>query len=155
MGSLMQAADLPASEFDAFAVGRDGEAIARALRPLLDAGYALRGRLQTWADGMADNCWENVAYVRRMAAEDVAPREVEPAALEDDTATRWSCDAGGPQAGESHRLPAERSFGTAPCTRECTSPRAAAGRSGPQSCAGACGAGLGVVPERLLTGESP
>ena len=39
----------------------------------------LRGRLRTWADGMAANCWENVAYVRRMAAEDVAPREVEPA----------------------------------------------------------------------------
>ena len=79
MGSLMQAADLPAAEFDAFAVGRDGEAIARALRPLLDAGDALRGRLRTWADGMAANCWENVAYVRRMAAEDAAPREIEPA----------------------------------------------------------------------------
>ena len=79
MRSLMQAADLPAAEFDAFAVGRDGVAIARALRPLLDAGDALRGRLQTWADGMAADCWENVAYVRRMAAEDVAPREVGPA----------------------------------------------------------------------------
>ena len=79
MGSLMQAADLPAAEFDAFAVGRDGEAIARALRSLLDGGDALRGRLRTWADGMAANCWENVAYVRRMAVEDLAPREVEPA----------------------------------------------------------------------------
>ena len=68
MGSLMQAADLPAAEFDAFAVGRDGEAIARALRPLLDAGNLI-----------AAGRWSNVAYVRRMAAEDVAPREVEPA----------------------------------------------------------------------------
>ncbi len=72
----MQAADLPAAEFDAFAVGRDGEAIARALRSLLDGGDPLRGRLRTWADGMAANCWENVAYVRSMAAEDVAPREL-------------------------------------------------------------------------------
>jgi polysaccharide pyruvyl transferase WcaK-like protein len=79
MGSLMQAADLPASEFDAFTVGRDGEAIAQALRSLLDAGDPLRRRLRTWADGMADSCWENVAYVRRMAAEDLAPVEVEPA----------------------------------------------------------------------------
>jgi hypothetical protein len=79
MGSLMQAADLPTAEFDAFAVGRDAEAIARALRSLLDAGDALRGRVRRWADGMAVNCWENVAYVRRMATEDVAPREVEPA----------------------------------------------------------------------------
>jgi hypothetical protein len=71
MGSLMQAADLPAAEFDAFAVGRHGEAIAEALRSLLDAGDAVRGRLRTWADGMAVNCWENVAYVRRMAAGDV------------------------------------------------------------------------------------
>ena len=78
MGSLMLAADLPSAEFDAFAAGRDGEAIARALRPLLDAGDALRGRLRTWADAMAANCWENVAYVRRMAAQDVAPREAEP-----------------------------------------------------------------------------
>jgi hypothetical protein len=78
MGSLMQAADLPATEFDAFAVGREADVIARALRPLLDAGASLRGRLRTWADGMASNCWENVAYVRRMAAEDVAPREVKP-----------------------------------------------------------------------------
>ena len=79
MGSLMQAADLPAAEFDAFEVGRDGEAIAGALRSLLDAGDALRGRLRTWADGMAANSWENVAYVRRMAAAEVAPRAVEPA----------------------------------------------------------------------------
>ena len=79
MGSLMLAANLPAAEFDSFAVGRDGEAIARALRPLLDAGDALRDRLRTWGDEMAANCWENVAYVRRMSAEDVATREVEPA----------------------------------------------------------------------------
>ena len=78
MGSLMLAANLPAAEFDSFAVGRDGEAIARALRPLLDAGDALRGRLRTWGDGMAANCWENVAYVRSMANEDVAPRELVP-----------------------------------------------------------------------------
>ncbi len=77
MGSLMQAASLPAGEFDAFAVGRDGEAIAQALRSLLDAGDTLRGRLRTWADGMAVNCWENAAYVRCMAGQDVAPREVE------------------------------------------------------------------------------
>jgi hypothetical protein len=79
MGSLMQAAHLPAAEFDAFAVGREGEAIARALRSLLDAGAPLRGRLHKWADEMAANSWENVAYVRRMAADDVAPRELQPA----------------------------------------------------------------------------
>jgi Polysaccharide pyruvyl transferase len=78
MGSLMQAADLPADEFDAFAVGREGEAIAQALRSLLDAGDALRGRLRSWADGMAENCWENVAHVRRMAAADVPQRAVAP-----------------------------------------------------------------------------
>jgi hypothetical protein len=80
MGSLMLAANLPAAEFDAFAVGRDAEAIARALRPMLDAGDALRDRLRTWADGMAADSWENVAYVRRMAAVDVAPRALEPVA---------------------------------------------------------------------------
>lgn len=78
MGSLMQAADLPAAEFDAFAVGRDGEAIARALRPLLDAGDALRGRLRSWADGMAVSCWDNVTYIRRQAEDNGAPREAEP-----------------------------------------------------------------------------
>ena len=78
MGSLMQAADLPAAEFDAFGVDRDGEAIARALRSLLDGGDALRGRLRSWADGMAVNCWENVAYIRRMAAQ-MSRRESEPA----------------------------------------------------------------------------
>lgn len=72
MGSLMQAADLPAAEFDAFAVGRDRDAIADALRSLLDAGAGLRSRLRTWADGMAATSWENVAYVRRMAADEVA-----------------------------------------------------------------------------------
>lgn len=77
MGSLMQAAELPATEFDAFAVGRDGAAIAEALRSLLDAGDALRGRLRTWADGMAVNCWDNVAYIRR-AEDNGAPRAGEP-----------------------------------------------------------------------------
>ena len=79
MGSLMQAANLPAAEFDAFGVGPDGEAIARAVRTLLDSGDALRSRLRAWADEMADDSWENVAYIRRMAAEEVAPREVVPA----------------------------------------------------------------------------
>jgi hypothetical protein len=79
MGSLMQAANLPAAEFDAFAPGRDAEAIARALRLLLDAGDALRGRLRTWADEMAADSWENVAYVRRVTAEEAATRELEPA----------------------------------------------------------------------------
>jgi hypothetical protein len=79
MGSLMQAADLPTAEFDAFAVDRDAEAIARGMRALLDAGDALRGRLRTWADAMAANSWDNVAYIRRMAAEHVARREVEAA----------------------------------------------------------------------------
>jgi Polysaccharide pyruvyl transferase len=80
MGSLMQSAELPATEFDAFQVGRDGEAIARALRSLLDAGDTLRGRLRTWADGMAANSWENVALVRRMVADEGTPRSVEPVA---------------------------------------------------------------------------
>jgi hypothetical protein len=79
MGSLMQAADLPAAEFDAFTVSRDSERIAGALRSLLDAGDALRGRLRSWADSMSVDCQENVAYVRRMAAADVGPGEVGPA----------------------------------------------------------------------------
>jgi polysaccharide pyruvyl transferase WcaK-like protein len=70
MGSLMQAADLPSTEFDAFNVGRHSEAIARALRSLLDSGDTLRGRLRTWADAMAVDAWENVAHVRRMASGD-------------------------------------------------------------------------------------
>ncbi len=78
MGSLMQAAELPAAEFDAFAVGRDGKAIAEAARSLLDAGDALRGRLRAWADGMAVNCWENVTYIRRRVEDNGAPREAEP-----------------------------------------------------------------------------
>ena len=81
----MLAADLPAAEFDAFAVGRDAEAIAAALRSLLDGGDALhRGRLRAWADEMADNCWDNVTYVRRMAAADVAPRRTEPTRANED-----------------------------------------------------------------------
>jgi hypothetical protein len=79
MGSLMQAADLPASEFDAFTVGRDSDRIAEALRSLLAEAGTLRGRLLSWADKMAADCWDNVAYVRHMVAdEDVAPREVQP-----------------------------------------------------------------------------
>ena len=72
MGSLMQAAELPRDEFDAFAVGRDAKAISQALRSLLDAGDALRVRLRTWSDSMAANAWDNVAYVRRMATDDFA-----------------------------------------------------------------------------------
>jgi hypothetical protein len=78
MGSLMQAADLPAAEFDAFAVARDTAAIAWALRSLLDAGEPLRCRLRAWADGMAVASWQHVASVRRMAAAEARSREVVP-----------------------------------------------------------------------------
>ena len=59
-------------------MGRYGEAIALALRSLLDAGDALRGRLRTWADGMAVSCWDNVTYIRRQAEDNGPPREAEP-----------------------------------------------------------------------------
>ena len=66
MGSLMQAADLPATEFDAFGVGRDAEAIAQALRSLLDAGDTSRPSANVGRWDGRQFLGERVAYVRRM-----------------------------------------------------------------------------------------
>jgi hypothetical protein len=64
MQALMQSAGLPATEFDAFAVGRESESIAGSLLEHIQGGQDLRHRLRTWADGMAANCWDNVAYLK-------------------------------------------------------------------------------------------
>ena len=68
MGSLMLAAGLPTTEFDAFALASSSEDITKSLLDHLRAGQDLRRTLRTWADGMAVNCWDNVAYLRNFAS---------------------------------------------------------------------------------------
>ncbi len=68
MGSLMLAAGLPTTEFDAFALASSSEDITKSLLDHLRAGQDLRRTLRTWADGMAVNCWDNVTYLRNFAS---------------------------------------------------------------------------------------
>ncbi len=65
MESLMLSADLPTTAFDALDVARHKEDIADMLLEHLRGGSELRSRLQRWADDMADNSWDHVAYLRR------------------------------------------------------------------------------------------
>jgi hypothetical protein len=63
MQSLMLAAGLPQTAFDAFDLDGSKEGIGNLLIEHLHAGADLRRRLVAWADEMAANCWDNVTYL--------------------------------------------------------------------------------------------
>jgi hypothetical protein len=67
MSSLMLAAGLPTIAFDALDLEHHKEAIAKVLLEHLERGDRLRFELKSWADQMADNCWDNVAYLGKHA----------------------------------------------------------------------------------------
>ena len=60
----MQAAGLPDTPFDALDVAADRDALLSVLREHLQSGVELRERLRSWAEGQAENSWDNVSYVR-------------------------------------------------------------------------------------------
>jgi hypothetical protein len=66
---------LSSATFDALDVGREAHAIGGQLSLLLEQGSGLRNRLRAWADEMAENSWDNVAFLkqyrRQPAAEDL------------------------------------------------------------------------------------
>ena len=52
-----------AATFDALDVGHEAGGIARRLASLLDQGDDVRSHLTAWAAGMAENSWDNVAFL--------------------------------------------------------------------------------------------
>ena len=56
---------LSSTIFDALDPGREAQAIGRQLSQALEQGPVLRHRLKTWASQMAENCWDNVAFLKR------------------------------------------------------------------------------------------
>ncbi len=65
MKALAEMAGLPSSTFSAIDLGQETEGIGRLLLSYLEEGQELRNRLRTWADEMAENTWDNLAYLRR------------------------------------------------------------------------------------------
>lgn len=63
MSSLMLAAGLPTTAFDAFDLASNKVGIGRALVDHLERGDSLRSELRKWADRMAENSWDNVTYL--------------------------------------------------------------------------------------------
>jgi polysaccharide pyruvyl transferase WcaK-like protein len=59
--------------FDALDPGREAQAIGQQLSLALEEGTVLRQRLKTWASQMAENCWDNVAFLRRYSQEQRPP----------------------------------------------------------------------------------
>ena len=55
--------------FDALDLRREAQAIGRQLSLVLEQGSDLRSRLRVWADEMAENSWDNVAYLGRYQRE--------------------------------------------------------------------------------------
>ncbi len=68
MQSLMRAASLPERTFDALQLEGEAEELAGALFELLEAGDGFRERIRTWAAGEAARSWDNVTYLKRLAA---------------------------------------------------------------------------------------
>lgn len=68
MEALMQSAGLPTKAFDAFSVGEQKEPIGEMLTAHLQGGAEMRRRLRSWADEMAGNTWDNVAYLEQFPA---------------------------------------------------------------------------------------
>ena len=59
----------PSATFDALDLGREVHAIGRQLSLFLEEGGDLRSRLRAWAGEMAENSWDNVAFLRRYQRE--------------------------------------------------------------------------------------
>ena len=67
MQALADMAGSPAP-FDALHLGREAAAISRQLSLFLDEGADLRSKLAAWAAEMAENSWDNVAYLDELRA---------------------------------------------------------------------------------------
>ena len=65
MQALSEMAGLSVPVFDAMHPERDGHAIARQLRSFLERGSELRDQLRSWAEGMAEGSWDNVAHLEK------------------------------------------------------------------------------------------
>lgn len=65
MQSLMRAAGLPETTFDALRLAGEQASLILLLKQHLDAGPELRERLRTWAAQEAENSWDNVSYLRQ------------------------------------------------------------------------------------------
>ena len=63
MRALTDMAGLPSATFDALDLEHETSAIGQRLLSFLEQGSDLRSRLRSWADEMAQNSWDNVAYL--------------------------------------------------------------------------------------------
>ena len=68
MRALAGMAGSPPATFDALALGREAHAVGRQLTHILEQSSDLRTRLRAWGDEMAENSWDNVAFLRRQAS---------------------------------------------------------------------------------------
>ncbi|GEM_PF-548598 len=66
MRALTDMAGLPSREFDALDLGHEMGALGRQLLSFLEEGDDLRRRLGAWAEEMAENSWDNVAYLSNL-----------------------------------------------------------------------------------------
>ena len=66
MRALTDMAGLPSATFDALDLTHETDGIGRQLSSYLEEGDELRSRLCSWADEMAANSWDNVAYLDRL-----------------------------------------------------------------------------------------
>ena len=65
MQALAGMAGSSPATFDALALGSEAHAVGRYLSQTLEQGGELRAKLRAWADEMAENSWDNVAFLRR------------------------------------------------------------------------------------------
>jgi polysaccharide pyruvyl transferase WcaK-like protein len=73
MRALMDMAGLPPRTFDAVDLQNETDAIGQLLSVYVEQGADLRRRLCSWADEMAENSWDNVAYLHGLAARPRVP----------------------------------------------------------------------------------
>jgi polysaccharide pyruvyl transferase WcaK-like protein len=66
MRALTDMAGLSSATFDALGLEHEMSAIGQQLLSYLEQGDDLRSRLCSWADEMAENSWDNVAYLDRL-----------------------------------------------------------------------------------------
>jgi polysaccharide pyruvyl transferase WcaK-like protein len=64
MRALAEMAGLPSSSLPAFDIDAKSDVIAEQLHVLLDQGEILRDRLRGWAEGMSENSWDNLRFLR-------------------------------------------------------------------------------------------